>query len=23
MKSGVSVHCVQQFDWRHVLPHLR
>jgi len=23
MKSGDSAHCVQQFDWRHVLHHVR
>jgi len=22
MKSGVSVHCAQQLEWRHVLRHV-
>jgi len=23
MKFGVSVHCAQQLEWRHVLRHAR
>jgi len=23
MKSGVSAHCAQQLEWRHVLRHVR